>query len=266
MKRNEVNRSEIEAIINYATDLTPTEVDGYVQESRVLGRVVSIRNGRTTETPPSLFKQGFELVNAPKVFDTPPTDEAIRASYPTIEKALLQHTAAKEILIFDHTIRSSIPGTSKRQPIHLAHADYAEQAGKLRLRDLVPEDYKRWEEGRFLIVNLWQSISGVILSSPLAFVDINTVSDDDFEAVKVIYDNRIGQIGYYRFNPRHEWYWYPLLKSSEALLFKTFDSRPGAQHWSCPHTSFQHNASSINAKRSSVEFRILVLLAENESE
>ncbi len=266
MKRNEVNRPEIEAIINFATDLTPTEVDGYVQESRVLGRVVSIRNGRTAETPPSLLNQGFELVSSPRVFHTPPSDEEIRASYPIIEAELLKHMAARDILIFDHTVRSSIPGASRRQPIHLAHADYAKKAGMLRLRDLLPEDYQRWQDGHYLIVNLWQSISGVILSSPLAFVDINTVSDNDLETIRVTYDNRIGQIGYYRFNPEHQWYWFPLLKSSEALLFKTYDSRPGAKHWSCPHTSFQHNASSINAKRSSVEFRILLLLSENESE
>ncbi len=263
MKRREVHRPIMQGTINYATDSTPSEVDSYVQETKVEERVVSIRNGRIARKRPALLDEGFELVNAPMVFQTPPTDESIRASYPVIEKELLEYPSIEEVLIFDHTIRSSIPGASKRKPIHLAHADYAEQAGFSRLRDLLPDDYPRWERGHFLIVNLWQSVSGVILSYPLAFVDINTAADEDLETIKVVYDNRIGQIGYYKFSPRHQWYWFPLLKNSEALLFKTFDSKPGARHWSCPHTAFKHDATSIHAERSSVEFRILVLLAES---
>lgn len=262
MKQCETLTPSIEGKINYATLQTPSEVDGYVQEQVVESRTVSVLNARTTEKRPSLMSEGFELIQAPVVFSSSLSDEEIRTTYPTIEKQLKQQTLAKEIFIFDHTIRSSIHGKSKRKPIHLTHADYAKEAGLTRLRNLLPNDYTKWEDGHFLIVNMWQSISGTILSSPLAFVDIRTVHDDDLKTIKVVYENRTGRIGYYQYSPRHQWYWFPLLKNSEALLFKTFDSMPGSQHWSCPHTAFRHNSESTNSERSSIEFRILLLLSE----
>ena len=103
-------------------------------------------------------------------------------------------------------------------------------------------------------------------STPVGFVDINSVSENDFIPVTVHYADRDGEIGYYLPNDDHQWYWFPFLRPSEALLFKTFDGQPGERHWSCPHAAFTapNAPAELAGQRTSIEFRIL-LAFENGS-
>ncbi|MCG8685289.1 MAG: hypothetical protein MI892_10465, partial [Desulfobacterales bacterium] len=163
--------------------------------------------------------------------------------------------------VFDHTVRHTERAPGLRPPIRIVHADYGPSAGHRRLPELLPpEDAERWADARIVVANLWQSVAGVIHSTPLGFVDINTVRDDDFIPITVHYGDRDGEIGYYRPNAAHQWYWFPFMRPSESVLFKTYDGKPGQEHWSCPHGAFTapNSPAEQEGRRTSIEYRILL--------
>lgn len=250
-----------EAQVCYATERVARETNAYIDASDVVARGVTMGNGRRLDPVPSIDREGFELIDAPATFDQPPTDSEARAAYGVIEDALRKRTGASFARVFDHTVRHTERTPGRRPPIRVVHADYGPRAGLRRLRELLPPDEAgRWSDSRVAVVNLWQSVAGVVHSTPLGFVDITSVRDEDFIPVTVKYSDRTGKIGYYRPNDDHRWYWFPFLRPSEALLFKTFEGAPEGQHWSCPHAAFDapNSPEELSGRRTSIEFRILL--------
>lgn len=257
-----------EAEVAYAAADVPRETDAYLDISATVTRRVTMRNGRHRSSPPRFEGEGFELIAAPAAFARPPDDREARAAYGPIEAALQERLGASFARVFDHTVRHTERTPGQRPPIRIAHADYGRTAGIRRLRELLShEEAERWAGSRIVVANLWQSVAGVVHSTPLAFVDIASVRDEDFIPVTVHYGDRDGQIGYYRPNENHRWYWFPFLRPSEAVLFKTFDGQPGEHHWSCPHAAFTapNAPEELAGRRTSIEFRIL-LAFEGDSE
>ncbi|MEM7139238.1 MAG: TetR/AcrR family transcriptional regulator [Myxococcota bacterium] len=252
---------ECEAEVFYATEHVPRETDAYLDVTDVEARRVTMRDGRQLDPAPSFDREGFQLIDAPTTFDVPPTDGEARATYGTIESTLKAHTGASFARVFDHTVRHTERTPGQRPPIRIAHADYGRTAGTRRLRELLFHDQaERLAGARVVVANLWQSVAGVVHSTPLAFVDIASVGDEDFIPVTVHYADRDGEVGYYRPNTEHRWTWFPFLHPSEALLFKTFDGMPGKHHWSCPHAAFTAPSSpeELGGQRTSIEFRVLL--------
>ena len=253
--------SECEVEVAYAAEDVPRETDAYLDVSATVTRRVIMRNGRHQHPAPSFDREGFELIVAPTVFAQPPSDSEARAPYGAIEAALRERLGASFARVFDHTVRHTERTPGRRPPIRIAHADYGRGAGVRRLRELLSHDEaERWAGSRIVVANLWQSVAGVVHSTPLAFVDITSVRDEDFIPVTVRYPDREGEIGYYRPNEDHRWYWFPFLRPSESLLFKTFDELPGEHHWSCPHAAFTapNSPQDLAGRRTSIEFRILL--------
>ena len=253
--------SECEAEVAYAAEDVPRETDAYLDVSATVTRPVTMRSGRHQHPPPSFDREGFELIAAPTAFDRPPDDREARAAYGTIEAALKERLGASLARVFDHTVRHTERTPGRRPPIRVAHADYGRTAGIRRFGELLTHDEaERWASARVVVANLWQSVAGVVHSTPLAFVDITSVRDEDFIPVTVRYADREGEIGYYRPNEDHRWYWFPFLRPSESVLFKTFDGMPGAHHWSCPHAAFTapNSPEELAGRRTSIEFRILL--------
>ena len=252
---------EIEAEVAYADERTPRITDGYLDAAETITRRVTFRDARQWQPAPAFAREGFELIAAPSVFSAPPTDGEARESYGLIEAALLDQLGAAFARVFDHTVRHTERTPGRRPPIRITHADYGRNAGMRRFQDILPpEERERWNSQRIVIANLWQSVAGVVHSTPLGFVDIDSVADEDFLPVTVRSPDRRGEIGYYRPNAEHRWFWFPFLRPTEAILFKTFEGMPGERHWSCPHAAFTapNSPMELDGTRTSIEFRVLL--------
>lgn len=258
--------SECEAEVAYAAEDVPRETDAYLDVAATVTRRVTLHNGRHQHPAPSFDREGFELIAAPTVFAQPPSDSEARVAYGAIEAALKERLGASFAWVFDHTVRHTERTPGRRPPIRITHADYGHGAGVRRFWELLPHaKAERWADSRIVMANLWQSVAGVVHSTPLAFVDITSVRDEDFIPVTVHYPDRDGEVGYYRPNEDHRWYWFPFLRPSESLLFKTFDALPGEHHWSCPHAAFTapNSPQELAGRRTSIEFRILLAFEHN---
>lgn len=253
--------SELDVELSYAAENVPRDTDAYLDIDMTVTEQVTMRNGRDKSPTPTFERQGFELIPAPAVFFAPPDDIEARATYGAIERALKDRLGASFARVFDHTVRHTERSPGLRPPIRIVHADYGPSAGHRRLNELLPPDVaERWANARIVVANLWQSVAGVVHSTPLGFVDINTVANDDFIPITVHYGNRDGEIGYYRPNAAHEWYWFPFMRPEESVLFKTYDGKAGEEHWSCPHGAFTapNAPAEQDGRRTSIEYRVLL--------
>jgi hypothetical protein len=126
------------------------------------------------------------------------------------------------------------------------------------LRDLLPDEADELLKRRFAIIQVWRPIRHPVETDPLAICDARSVSFDDFVISERRYPNRIGQTYAITYNPAHRWYWLPLMRRDEALVFKVYDSsKDGRARWSA-HTAFDDPTSPPNARpRESIEIRTL---------
>jgi hypothetical protein len=171
-------------------------------------------------------------------------------------------TGARHALVFDHTIRrigGNDSSASTRAPVHVVHNDYTKKSGPQRVRDLLPADEAEQAlKRRFSIVNVWRSISGPVLDTPLALADARTVAEEDWIATDLKYPDRTGEVYRISFNPAHRWFYVPQLQTDEILLLKTYDSAEDGRARYAPHTAFRDPATKPGTeKRQSIESRVL---------
>lgn len=229
---------------------------------------VTIHDARKLDPGASLDRQGFTLLpHATRVEDFY-TLETVRATYEAeITELVLAASGGAEALVFDHTLRSDsrdIRGErSTREPASVIHNDYTDASALKRLRDLLPtgEAEERLRH-RFSIVNVWRTIAGPVLNSPLACCDATTLDAADLVASERRAQERIGELELVSWNPAHRWYYYPEMSRGEALLIKTFDSARDGRARRSIHTAFANPLTAPNAPaRESIESRLLVFFA-----
>lgn len=223
-------------------------------------RRVRVANGRMTQEAFSLDVQGFQLVdNSPTVLG-PVVDDAdpvIAERYHPEAKSVLQSvTGAKEVLIFDHTIR--ITGNEKgRHPVQSAHNDYTDRSAPVRLAQLLGDaEAERWLKGRVAQVNLWRPLVGPVNSLPLALLDARTVGPADLRRSALIFPDRRGET--YGLSPSEgqRWTYFPDMTPDEAILIKGYDSALDGRARFTPHTAITlPGASREVAPRHSIELR-----------
>lgn len=228
---------------------------------------VLIHDARRLETPPSLDTQGFVLRQHPtRVRDFYDTAEVESVYYGELERLLKDATGARSILVFDHTVRgeavSSQNGTRVHEPVHRVHNDYTPQSGLRRIYDLLPRrTANQLLRHRALELNVWRPIRGPLESWPLAVCDAGSMRPDDFVACDLYYRDRVGEIYYVKYRERHRWYYYPDMRSDEALLLKCFDSDP-AHGGTGAHAAFEHPYTPADAlPRASIEARAFAFFA-----
>jgi hypothetical protein len=215
--------------------------------------------------PASLDRQGFCLVpHATRVEDFYDL-EAIRPVYEAeIIERVLNATGAEAARVFDHTLRSDsrdVRGARRsREPAHVVHNDYTDASAATRLRQLLPADEaERRLRHRYAIVNVWRTVGGTVLSSPLACCDAATIAEDDLVASERRSAERIGELQLVSWNPAHRWYYFPEMRRDEALLIKTFDSARDGRARRSIHTAFANPLAPPDAPaRESLESRLLV--------
>jgi hypothetical protein len=234
-----------------------------VRSHQYESRKVFIQDGRPVADAFSIDREGFALVpHVTKVADLYDEVELKNAYYPETEALLKAETGASQVLIFDHTIRTShnrprgvgLP----REAVLRVHNDYTLKSGPQRVRDLWPEEAEARLQKRFAIVNVWRPIVGPLQQFPLALGDAASLHEDDILATDLIYPDRVGEIYSIAYNPAQRWFYFPEMSRDEVVLIKTFDSDPARARFSAHGAFADPNVPDPKVLRESIEIRALV--------
>lgn len=227
---------------------------------------VTIHDMRPIRGRLAFDRNGFVLVDEPAgVADF--TDAAQLARYCRQTERLVQRlTGADRVVSFGPIIRTNAGGThGHNQPAHGAHVDYGARTVADFTRDLLPAgEAERRLAGRHMLLNVWRPIVPVE-SAPFAVCDASTVQREDLfdsEVVGGLGDfNRRSLWGFnLAFAPDHRWYWAPAMQPHEVLVFKLFDSDPGAVQLTA-HSAFEMPDTPADAApRQSIELRTIAYL------
>ena len=262
---------QVEATLNYIADtgekiFTQTGAPGDL-DVRSGGqqdpRAITIKNGRPDTAKFGLEQDGFRFVrHDTRMRDFLDEDEVRRVYYPEMEALVKAESGASRVVVFDHTLRTAddeLRAARKiREVVRRVHNDYTEWSGPQRVRDLLPAEADDLLRRRFAIVQVWRPIRHPVETFPLAICDARTLSPDDLVISERRYPNRVGQTYAIKYNPRHQWYWFPRMRREEALVFKVYDSlKDGRARWTA-HTAFDDPSAPPNARpRESIEIRTL---------
>jgi hypothetical protein len=261
----------IEATLNYLQDtgVMPSVFTGGPGSTDIRTaspsdpRRVAMHNGRLEADSFTLDRNGFRFVrHDTKVIDFDDANELRRVYYPEMEALVKAETGAKRVVVFDHTLRTADEDDRQarklREVVQRVHNDYTEWSGQQRVRDLLPDEAEELLKRRFAIVQVWRPIRHPVETFPLAICDARSVAPDDLVVSERRYPNRIGQTYAVTYNPDHRWYWFPLMRREEALVFKVYDSLQDGRARFTAHTAFDDPTAPAGARpRESIEIRTL---------
>ena len=126
------------------------------------------------------------------------------------------------------------------------------------MRDVLPLEAEALLERRFAIIQVWRAIDRPILRNPLAMADARSVAGADLMIAERHHPGRIGQTYRLKYNPGHQWFYFPQMHKHEAIVFKVFDSEKDGRARFTPHTSFEDPSTPADAPaRQSIEVRTL---------
>lgn len=159
-------------------------------------------------------------------------------------------------------------------PTYSVHVDQSYESALSRVAFHLPEDAEKLLKGRVQLINVWRPIK-TVRRDPLAVSPSRCFSEDDLVAIPVIYPhgNRTGATLSVKYTDRQLWYYKGHQTPEEALIFKCFDNRAGAQsakkYENCakrvPHSAFEISGAEREEECESIEVRCLVF-HENDAE
>jgi len=233
--------------------------------------VVAIRNARPIADRLSLDKEGFELIRfKSQLANFYDEKEVQTVLYPEVEQLLREATGAPRVFVFDHIVRHAPKAqrseNGAKEPAKSVHNDYTEHSGSKRVRDLFPDEAEELLKNRVAIINLWKPISGPVGEAPLSVCDAGSIAESDLVVSQLRYAHRIGETYAITYAAGHRWYYFPEMRSDEALLIKCFDSEKDGRARFTAHTAFDDPTSPPNAPaRESIELRALVFFGPRPS-
>ena len=229
-------------------------------------------DARATAARPSIDREGYELWDAPSAVDDFADEAAIRRYYYAEAAELARWvTGARQAWVFDHLVRRREAGRpalgfgrqgdgSNPAAVGRVHNDYSEASGRRRLDLVLTDPVALARVERFAIVNIWRSIRGPVLDTPLAVCDARSVSSRDLVAAEIRYPERTGEIYLVRHAARHQWAYFPGMDRHEALIFKQYDSQINGTARFTPHSAFDlPDVPPDTPLRESIEVRCLVV-------
>lgn len=233
---------------------------------------VRIHDARSAAVQSAIHEEGFALFDAPSaVRDFYDRDAIVRIYYAEIAELACAVTGAKRAFVFDHLVRKR---EADRSPLGFGrtqkgvsaaangrvHNDYSEESGRKRLALVLGAHAAQLCSSRYSIVNVWRSIKGPVLDTPLAVCDARSVDAADLVCAEVRYPQRTGEIYLLRHAPRHRWSYFSAMDRHEALVFKQYDSQISGVARYTPHAAFDHPLAPPDAPlRESMEARCLVI-------
>ncbi|KAK9380436.1 uncharacterized protein V2V93DRAFT_370669 [Kockiozyma suomiensis] len=217
---------------------------------------VSVQDIRGREHEFSLDVNGFQFEKRFHEFNDWSNDDAIKSEYyPGVITAIKETTGAKEVVIFDHTLRTK---NGSRNPVMVVHVDQTPWSAAERIRVHCPEKADELLKKRFQIINYWKPLTGPVQEFPLALGDAGNMNLDDVVEVEHRYKERTGETGSVRFNPEQKYYYLSGMNTDEEVFIKCYDSLEGVAKRT-PHSAFADPTSPPNAlPRESIEVRTLV--------
>lgn len=225
---------------------------------------VMINDARCLIPPASLDKEGFELHNHKSTIRDFYKMKSQKANYEAeLADLVLPIIGGVELIVFDHTLRSDsamIRETRKiREAAAVVHNDYTVKSAHKRVRDLLDDEAEARLKSRFVIINVWRTIAGPAISSPLTCCDAQSVTEDNVFASERRAKDRIGELELVSKSDDHKWYYYPEMNRNEVLLIKTFDSSSDGRATRSVHTAFKNHLAPIDCPaRESMESRMIV--------
>ncbi|MEH1937986.1 MAG: CmcJ/NvfI family oxidoreductase [Nostoc sp.] len=96
------------------------------------------------------------------------------------------------------------------------------------------------------MINIWRAIAPVY-QSPLAVCDAQSIAPTHLVASDLVYRDYVGESYLITYNPTHQWFYFPQMQPSEALLFKCFDSAKDGRARFAAHTGFDDPTSPPDA-------------------
>ena len=269
-------------------------------------RVTCVQDARAAPAAASLERDGFALVAGPPAargVDVYAHERVVAEIFPAVAAAVARETGAARVLVFDHVVRNaerkarfaagsggggglsrgwkphSEQAADAVEPkflsgvVHQMHNDYSMDAGLERARTLLepfvaPDRLRHALRARVAIVNAWLPTRPVE-KDPLALCRFNSITPRDVAVTRFHYKTRVGEVYRARRADAQQWVYYPAMKPSECLLFKTFDSAGGDAAGGnvarfALHGAFELPAAAPDAPaRESIELRCLVLFDED---
>ena len=227
---------------------------------------VQIADARTALAPPSLDREGFQLVrHSSAVTDFRDAAEVARVHPAEIERLLLDLTGADRVVVSGGGVLrfgESSPDAGKfnnSYPARFIHIDISDATAEQFSERSRPKDVDR-PVRRYAHYNVWRVLSPPPQDIPLAVCDARSVAPQDLIEADAIFDNP-GQPEWsfegwlVRYNPRHRWSYFSNMDRGEALVFKTNDSEPGQPH-NVPHSAFDDPSCPKGVPpRASIEMR-----------
>ena len=231
-------------------------------------QAVDIHDGWPQVDQFSLDREGFELHDfggTGPVFDQFDDDASIHERfYPQVIDHVKQHTGAKRVVVFDHTIRKRLPADLKAQTevqrpaVMLVHSDYTVASGPQRVRDILGREAEPLLQGRVAFYNLWKPLYRRVEELPLAMCDATTHAPQDLLRMDLKYRERTGEIYVMRHSPAHRWIYFPQMEAHHALMLKTYDSSTDGRARFMGHSAFEHPGTPPGApRRESIEVRTM---------
>lgn len=228
-------------------------------------RRVPVYDGRPIIEQLSLDNNGFALTTRDsRVKNFYDEAEVKSVYYPEVEQLVKELTGADKVIVFDHNVRSGSTAkrdeTGVREPVRVMHNDYTLKSGPQRVRDLLPEDEAEQRlKYRYAFINVWRPIRGPVQEAPLAICDGQSIAQDDFVPLDLIYQDRTGEVYMISYNPNHRWFYFPKMQTNEALLLKCYDSKDDVRARYTAHGAFDDPTTPAEAPaRESIEARTIV--------
>jgi hypothetical protein len=230
---------------------------------------VVLHDGRALRDGFDLEVSGFEFVDhVSKMKNWLDETELKSVYYPECVELIKKISGATRVHVFDHTLRSGDEDerTTKflREPVMSVHNDYTEWSGPQRVRDLLPNEAEELLKKRFAVIQVWRPISTwPVQKNPLAIADARSLDMKDLIAAERRYPDRVGETYQIKHNADHYWYYFPLMRREEALVFKVYESKKDGRARFTAHSSFENPAAPADAPpRQSIEIRTIAFFDE----
>lgn len=228
-------------------------------------REVDIHNGWPEVNSLSADREGFELHPFGADFDAYDDETALRETfYPMVIDYVKRHTGARQVVIFDHTIRKRLPAdlkaqtTVQRPAVLLVHSDYTVDSGPQRVHDIMGQQAEALLQGRVAFYNVWKPLYETVYELPLAMCDARSHHEGDMLRMELKYRERTGEIYVMRYAPDHRWLYFPEMQVQHALLLKTYDSATDGRARFMGHSAFEDPTTPADApRRESIEVRTM---------
>jgi len=240
-----------------AFELDANGIVGNLISPELVATQVTVQDVRNSESETTFKHTSVGFVDLETDADVRGDTAAWQTTYEAeIQELLKTELGAKEVIIFDHTVRID-DDRSDRKPARNVHSDYSLAGAQQRLIDLLgQEQASDWAAGHYAFINVWRPVKATINSSPLGFIVPTSMDEDDWILLDLIYPDRRGEILGVAANSAHKWIYQSKMTPHEVAYFNIFDNqgRPSIAHSAMDMIE----NPEIQTVRKSIESRTLV--------